>query len=103
MAITAESAPMGVANETMSEDERRRTARRVSLAAMVGTAIEFYDFFIYGTAAALIFREQFFPQMTPIVGTAVSIGTFAVGYVSRPLGAALLSNFGDKYGRKNML
>jgi MFS family permease len=105
MATTADptTAAATAAYEAMTPDERRRTARRVSFAAMAGTAIEFYDFFIYGTAAALIFREQFFPSMSPVVGTAVSVGTFAVGYISRPLGAALLSNFGDKYGRKNML
>src|SRR5579864_7507677 len=86
--------------DDLSTEEKFRFARRVSLAASIGTAIEFYDFFIYATAAALVFRTQFFPNLDPVTGTAVSIATFAAGYLSRPVGAAVLANLGDKYGRK---
>lgn len=87
----------------LSAEEKFRFARKVSIAASIGTAIEFYDFFIYATAAALVFRSQFFPNMDPVTGTAVSIATFAAGYLSRPIGAAVIANLGDRYGRKNML
>jgi len=101
-AVAATLSPT-TAFDDLSAEEKFRFARRVSVAAAIGTAIEFYDFFIYATAAALVFRAQFFPNMDPVTGTAVSIATFAAGYLSRPIGAAVIANLGDRYGRKNML
>jgi metabolite-proton symporter len=73
------------------------------MASFVGTAIEWYDFFLYGTAAALVFSRLFFPNVDPLIGTLSSFGTFAVGFVARPLGGAVFGHFGDRLGRKSML
>lgn len=77
--------------------------KRVAFASFVGTAIEFYDFYIYGTAAALIFPHVFFPNMSPTMATISSLGTFAVAFLSRPIGAAVFGHFGDRLGRKKTL
>jgi metabolite-proton symporter len=77
--------------------------RRVATASFVGTAIEYYDFFIYGTAAALVFPEVFFPDLSPTVATVASLSTFAVAFLSRPVGAAVFGHFGDRLGRKRSL
>ncbi|WP_123028200.1 MFS transporter [Mycolicibacterium stellerae] len=77
--------------------------RRISFASFVGTAIEYYDFYIYGTAAALVFPTVFFPRMSPTMATMASLGTFAVAFLSRPLGAAVFGHFGDRLGRKKTL
>jgi MFS transporter, MHS family, shikimate and dehydroshikimate transport protein len=77
--------------------------RRVILASFIGTTIEWYDFFLYGTAAALVFNKLFFPTLAPLAGTLSSYGTFAVGFVARPLGGALFGHYGDRLGRKTML
>ncbi|BBX92952.1 MFS transporter [Mycolicibacterium boenickei] len=77
--------------------------RRVAFASFVGTAIEFYDFYIYGTAAALIFPHVFFPNMGSTMATISSLGTFAVAFLSRPIGAAVFGHFGDRLGRKKTL
>lgn len=77
--------------------------KRVALASFVGTAIEYYDFTIYGTAAALVFPHVFFPNLGPTIATFVSFATFAVAYFSRPLGAAFFGHFGDRIGRKKTL
>lgn len=81
----------------------RTRARRVALASYVGSAIEYYDFFIYGTAAALVFPVVFFPHLSPLMATIASLGTFAAAFLSRPLGAAVFGHFGDRIGRKNTL
>ena len=73
------------------------------IASFVGTAIEWYDFFLYGTAAALVFSRLFFPNVDPLVGTLSSFGTFAVGFGARPLGGIVFGHFGDRLGRKSML
>lgn len=70
---------------------------------MVGTTVEFYDFYIYGTAAALAFPVVFFPNLGPAMATIASMGTFAAAFVSRPLGAAVFGHFGDRLGRKRTL
>jgi len=77
--------------------------RKAALAAWIGSALEYYDFFIYGTAAALVFGKIFFPDSDPAAGTLLSLATFGVGYVTRPLGAIFLGHFGDKFGRKKIL
>ncbi len=77
--------------------------RRVSLASYVGSAIEFYDFFIYGTAAALVFPDVFFPHLGHVMSVVASLGTFAAAFLSRPIGAAVFGNFGDRIGRKRIL
>jgi metabolite-proton symporter len=76
---------------------------RVILAASVGSALEWYDFFLYGTAAALVFGELFFPKSDPVVGTLLSFLTFGVGFVVRPIGGILFGIMGDRYGRKPVL
>lgn len=76
---------------------------RVILAASVGSALEWYDFFLYGTAAALVFGELFFSKSDPVVGTLLSFLTFGVGLVVRPLGGLLFRVLGDRYGRKPVL
>lgn len=73
------------------------------LASMVGTTIEWYDFFLYGTAAALIFNKLFFPGLDPLTGTLAAFGTYAVGFLARPLGAVVFGHYGDRVGRKSML
>ena len=77
--------------------------RRVALASCVGTTIEFYDFFIYGTAAALVFPKIFFPALGSTGGTVASFATFAVAFVARPVGAMIFGHYGDRYGRKRTL
>ncbi|RSS57766.1 MFS transporter [Streptomyces sp. WAC07061] len=76
---------------------------RLATAALVGTAIEFYDFFVYGTAAALVLGPLFFPSFSPLAGTLAAFGTFGVGFLARPLGSALFGHIGDRYGRRPVL
>jgi MFS family permease len=77
--------------------------RRIAAACLVGSAIEFYDFLIYGTAAALVFPTVFFPHLSPGLATFASMGTFASAFVSRPIGGATFGYFGDRLGRKRIL
>ena len=86
-------------------DERpsKREITKVALACLIGTTIEWYDFFLYGTAAALVFNRLFFPTFEPLAGTLAAFATFAVGFVARPLGGAVFGHFGDRLGRKLML
>lgn len=81
----------------------KTTHRLAGWSSMVGTTIEWYDFFLYGTAAALIFNKVFFPSLDAMTGTIASFSTFAIGFVSRPLGGMVCGHFGDKLGRKSML
>lgn len=78
-------------------------ARRVAVASAVGTTIEWYDFFIYGTAAAVVFGPQFFPQVSELAGRLAAFATFAIGFVARPLGGLVMGHYGDRLGRKSML
>ncbi|WP_067818813.1 MFS transporter [Actinomadura kijaniata] len=80
-----------------------RHMRRVAVSSFIGTAIEFYDYYIYGTAAALVLNAAFFPDLSPLAGTLASLSTFAVGFLARPLGAAIFGHFGDRIGRKATL
>ncbi|MER5788705.1 MFS transporter [Streptomyces sp. NPDC001980] len=76
---------------------------RLAAASLTGTAIEFYDFFVYGTAAALVLGPLFFPTFSPLAGTLAAFGTFGVGFVARPLGSVLFGHFGDRRGRRPVL
>jgi MFS family permease len=80
-----------------------RQLRRVALASCAGTTIEFYDFFIYGTAAALVFPKVFFPALGDSAGTVAALATLGVAFVARPIGAVVCGHFGDRFGRKNTL
>lgn len=76
---------------------------KVAFASAIGTTVEWYDFFIYGTAAALVFNEQFFPQVEPLIGTLAAFAAFGVGFFARPVGGVVFGHFGDRVGRKSML
>jgi MFS family permease len=73
-----------------------RQMRRVLFSSFLGSAVEFYDFLLYGTAAALVFGQLFFSDLSPVVATIASFGTLAVGYVVRPLGGVIFGHFGDR-------
>ena len=77
--------------------------RQVALASFIGTAIEWYDFFLYGTAAALVFGQLFFPEATPLQGTFLAFATYGVGFFARPVGGIIFGHYGDRIGRKTML
>ncbi|MHC1558939.1 MFS transporter [Actinomycetospora sp. C-140] len=77
--------------------------RKAALAAWIGSALEYYDFFIYGTAAALVFNKLFFPGSEPATGTLLALATFGAGYLARPVGAFVLGHLGDRFGRKRIL
>jgi MHS family shikimate/dehydroshikimate transporter-like MFS transporter len=77
--------------------------RTVVTASAIGTTIEWYDFLIYSTAASLVLNKLFFPTTDPLLGKLLAIGTIGVGFFVRPLGAIVLSHFGDRWGRKSML
>jgi MHS family shikimate/dehydroshikimate transporter-like MFS transporter len=77
--------------------------KHIVFASVLGTTVEWYDFLVYGTAAALVFNKLFFPNFDPLVGTLAAFGSYAVGFVARPLGGAVFGHFGDKLGRKAML
>lgn len=81
----------------------RASILKVVAASMAGTTVEWYDFFLYGVAAALVFPAVFFPSDDPAVGTLLALGTFAIGFVARPLGGLVFGHYGDKLGRKKLL
>ena len=86
------------------EDTAQTTdIRQVLGASFIGTTIEWYDFFIYGTAATLVFGKLFFPTGDPLISTLSALGTFAVGIAVRPLGGIIFGHYGDRLGRKSML
>jgi MFS family permease len=76
---------------------------RVIAASMIGTTIEWYDFFLYGSAAALVFNKLFFPKADPLVGAMLAFATYALGFVARPVGGVVFGHFGDRIGRKRLL
>ncbi|WP_405818246.1 MFS transporter [Streptomyces sp. NBC_00838] len=86
-----------------STPPRRGNIGRIVAASLVGTTIEWYDFFLYGSAAALVFNKLFFPSSDPLVGTLLAFLTYAVGFAARPLGGIVFGHYGDKIGRKKLL
>lgn len=94
MTITATAPTVGIERSKMNS---------IVFASCFGTIIEWYDFLIYATAAALVFNKAFFPTFDPLAGTLAALGSYAVGFLARPLGGALFGHFGDRLGRKSML
>jgi len=86
-----------------SDTAENSKIRKIAGASLLGSVVEWYDFFLYGTMAALVFNSQFFPEFDPLVGTMIAFGTFAAGFVTRPLGGFIFGHFGDRIGRKRML
>ncbi|MBA0051028.1 MFS transporter [Streptomyces sp. AJS327] len=80
-----------------------RSLKRVVAASVIGTTVEWYDFFLYGSAAALVFDKLFFPDSDPLVGTLLAFLTYAVGFAARPIGALVFGHYGDRLGRKRLL
>jgi len=94
---------MANANGRVTRQAPERAILKVAVVAMAGASIEWYDFFIYGTAAALVFPALFFPEQTPLIGALLSFATFGVGFVARPVGGIIFGHFGDRAGRKKAL
>jgi metabolite-proton symporter len=93
----------GVSGLSLTEDQHRVQLRRAVIASTVGTAIEWYDFFLYSTVTGLVFAKLFFPHSDPLVGTLEAFAIYAVGFVARPVGAAIFGHYGDRIGRKATL
>src|SRR5215831_11153725 len=87
----------------LSETEHRAQLRRALVASTVGTTIEWYDFLLYGQVTGLVFGKLFFPQSDPLVGVLQAFAVFFVGFVGRPIGAAIFGHWGDRIGRKATL
>ncbi len=90
-------------SSTESDLERRKRLRTVVAASLLGTTVEWYDFFLYATAASLVFNQLFFPDQSSFVGTMLAFATFAVGFVVRPIGGVVFGHIGDRIGRKKTL
>ena len=95
--------PTAMANAPLSDSAHSAELRRAVIAATVGTTIEWYDFFIYGTVTGLVFAKLYFPNSDPLVGTLNAFGIYAVGFLARPIGAAIFGHYGDRIGRKSTL
>ena len=87
----------------IDDAKHRRQLRRAVLASTIGTAIEWYDFFLYSTVTGLVFARLYFPRADPSVGTMEAFGVYAVGFIARPIGAAIFGHYGDRLGRKAAL
>src|SRR5271167_2936103 len=87
----------------LPEAEHSAQLRKAVIASTVGTAIEWYDFFLYGTAAGLVFGKLYFPHQDPLSATLLAFGTYFIGFVGRPIGAAIFGHYGDRIGRKATL
>jgi MFS family permease len=96
-------ATLGLDTTRLTESEHQRQLRRAVIASTVGTAIEWYEFFLYSTVTGLVFAKLFFPQSNPWVGTLEAFAIYAVGFVARPIGAAIFGHYGDRIGRKSTL
>jgi MFS transporter, MHS family, shikimate and dehydroshikimate transport protein len=97
------SGDAGSAGESRRGEQQIQSIKTVAGASFVGTTIEWYDFFLYGTAAALVFNELFFPNIDPVIGTLAAFATFGVGFFARPVGGIVFGHYGDRIGRKSML
>ena len=89
-----------IASRPLSQADHRVQLRRAVIASAVGTTIEWYDFQLYNQAAALVFGKLFFPRSDPLVGVMQAFGVYFVGYLARPIGAAIFGHFGDRIGRR---
>src|SRR5947207_7595865 len=87
----------------LSPAEHQVQLRRAVIASTIGTAIEWYDFFLYSTVTGLVFAQLYFPRADPFVGTLEAFSVYAVGFVARPIGAAIFGHYGDRLGRKAAL
>src|SRR5271167_25449 len=94
MTMTAAAPIVGIERSKMNS---------IVFASCFGTIIEWYDFLIYATAATLVFNKAFFPNFDPLASNLAALGTYAVGFLARPLGGALFGHFGDRIGRRSML
>ncbi|HYZ21076.1 MAG TPA: MFS transporter, partial [Rhodopila sp.] len=97
------STTAGAAAGPLPESEHRAHLRRAAIASTVGTTIEWYDFLLYGQVASIVFAKLFFPKSAPLVGTLEAFGIYFVGFVARPIGAAIFGHYGDRIGRKAAL
>src|SRR6476619_4701091 len=91
------------AHGVLSPSDHNAQLRTYVIASTIGTTIEWYDFFIYGTAAGLVFGKLYFPNEDPLTATLAAFGTYFVGFASRPIGAAIFGHYGDRIGRKATL
>ena len=103
MSVSATTPASDTAIPELTPAQKKKEARRVILSSYLGSSIEFYDFLLYASASALVFPTVFFNNLDPLAATIASYGTFAAGYLARPLGGAIFGHFGDKLGRKKML
>ena len=94
---------MAATHGTLSKADHNAQLRKAIIASTIGTAIEWYDFFLYGTAAGLIFGKLYFPHEAPLTATLAAFGTYFIGFVGRPIGAAIFGHYGDRIGRKATL
>src|SRR3954463_10036555 len=90
-------------SEPMDEREQRAHLRRAVIASTIGTTIEWYDFFLYSIVTGLVFAKVFFPKSDPVTGTLEAFAVYAVGFLARPVGAAIFGHYGDRIGRKSTL
>lgn len=103
MTTTQVSTTQPGTHSTISQSDRARMARRAGIASFAGTTVEWYDFYAYSTASALVLGKLFFPNADPAVGTLSAFATFWVGFLARPIGGAIFGHMGDRFGRKNAL
>src|SRR5690348_6719831 len=94
---------IAIARPPLSETDHCVQLRRAVIASTVGTTIEWYDFLLYGTVTGLVFGKLFFPESTPLIGVLQAFGVFFIGFVGRPIGAAIFGHYGDRIGRKATL
>ena len=92
-----------MASVTYDEPHAKSQSKKAAASGWIGSALEYYDFFIYATAASLIFPQIFFPSGNPTIAIVASLATYGVGYVARPIGAVVLGHWGDTHGRKTVL
>src|SRR5712691_13321351 len=92
-----------IATVPLTDFEHRAQLRRAVIASTVGTTIEWYDFLLYGQMAAIVFARLYFPASDPLTGTLQAFAVFAVGFLARPVGAAIFGHYGDRIGRKAAL